>query len=68
MVYHDISAVRQCGLACNFILDDYIDKNADAHDKLLDLKEVVSESKQVEDFLQQQKSDFLNYLDSIDWN
>ena len=49
--YHEISAARYRGPTRNFTLDNYITKHADAHAELLDLGEVISESKKVDDFL-----------------
>ena len=49
--YHEISAARYRGPTRNFSLDDYITKHADAHAELLDLEEVISEAKKVDDFL-----------------
>ena len=50
--YHEISAARYRGGATrHFSLDDFITKHADAHAELQDLKEVISETKKVEDFL-----------------
>ena len=49
--YYEIAVARYRGTSRNFTLDDYIGKHSDAHAELLDLKEVISESRKVDDFL-----------------
>ena len=49
--YHIISSVRYGGQSRNFTLADYIQKQCAAYAELLDLKEVTSETKKVDDFL-----------------
>ena len=50
--YHEISVARYRGEGSrNFTLDDYTGKQANAYAKLLDLKDVIPESKKVGNFL-----------------